>query len=448
MALVLAPNVLLRIEQARHLYVGYSGGMDSQVLLHLAKRIASQRSIPITALHIHHGLQNDADAFEKHCHKTCQAWQIPLLTENITHLSIHDSNLEAKARHARYQAFTKHITEKPGALLLLGHHMDDQWETQLFHLLRTTGLHALCGIPQYRTHKHFHILRPLLSTPKATLLRYAKKYCLSWMEDPSNLNTNFSRNRIRHTLLPLVKQDPLLIKALQHYQELAYLSNRLNLAMASMDANAKDNPTWPQTLDLQNWHRMDTKRQLNMLRFWLSRHSHQQPSLKHLKTLRKQLQLCSTDQQLQWVHDQHQVRYYQHILYWLPNPLPPPATKPICWMDLSNAIILSTGEAYRVETGLNNVLLPTKQKIIIHFNQGSKKIKFPGKKKAIKLNEWLRLQKIPPWQRPHIPIFYLNNMCIAIGNLLKDDKTQFNSNHIKIAKDNDLSQKNFNQNKE
>lgn len=405
----------MHIKQASHVYVGYSGGVDSQVLLHLAKQITEQHDIPIKALHVHHGLQKDADAFANHCRNTTQDWQISLITENITHLSVHDSNLEAKARHARYQAFTKHIKEPQGALLLLGHHADDQLETQLFHLVRKTGLHALCGMPAQRAHTHFHILRPFLSTPKAALLDYAKAHNLSWIEDPSNKHMHFSRNRIRHTLLPLVKQDPVLIRALQHYRALASLGNRLNRAMATIDANSKDNPTWPQTLSLENWQRMDDKRQLNMLRFWLSMLSHEQPPIKHLKTLRAQLQQVSSDQQLQWTHNQHQVRLYQHTLYWLPKALPTPPKKPIVWNDWSKPITLPDGKTYSLAPDPNGFALENHATISIDFFHNVTKIKCPNRAHSIKVGQWFAEHSIPPWDRNYMPLFHVDNVCISIG---------------------------------
>ena len=110
---------LEQLEAAPQILVGFSGGLDSTVLLHLlSEALPPER---VTAVHIHHGLSNNADAWQQHAKQVCQALGVRLIAESVS-INASGAGLESAARDARYGVFEKHLVE--GGLLLLGHHAD------------------------------------------------------------------------------------------------------------------------------------------------------------------------------------------------------------------------------------------------------------------------------------------------------------------------------------
>jgi len=182
--------------QGGRVFVGFSGGLDSTVLLHALNSFAPQR---LVALHVNHGLQTGSQAWEAHCRAVCEDWSIALRTSRAN-LEV-SSNIESIARRWRYDFFAQMLAT--GDLLLLGHHLDDQQETNLLHLLQGRGLY---GIPRSRPLAEGLLLRPLLELDRQALHDYAVNHDLSWCEDPSNLDLDLDRNYLRHRLLPLVKK--------------------------------------------------------------------------------------------------------------------------------------------------------------------------------------------------------------------------------------------------
>ncbi len=177
------------------IYVGFSGGLDSTVLLHALHTIAPAR---IVALHVNHGIAADSEDWQVHCARICEEWGIAL---RCTRLALDaSSNVEGVARAGRYEFFTE--TLAAGGFLLLGHHLDDQRETRLLHLLQGRGLY---GMPEARPLAGGRLLRPLLPIDRSEISRYAAEQELSWCEDLSNQDVSLDRNFLRHQLLPRIK---------------------------------------------------------------------------------------------------------------------------------------------------------------------------------------------------------------------------------------------------
>lgn len=171
--------------------VGFSGGLDSTVLLHAAAmRFPASR---LRALHVNHGLQGEARDWQRHCERVAGTLGVAI---EVLHVTVESGNVEAQARRARYAAWRE--TLQPSERLLLGHHADDQAETVLWRLL--TGRKPV-GMPKARPLGAGRLLRPLLHLRRSQLLDYAKANGLSWVEDASNADTGLDRNFIRHELM-------------------------------------------------------------------------------------------------------------------------------------------------------------------------------------------------------------------------------------------------------
>ncbi|ROO02297.1 tRNA lysidine(34) synthetase TilS [Pseudomonas moraviensis] len=202
----LPSQLLLNLEPWRnvaHWRVAFSGGLDSTVLLHLLATLAKTESLPaLSAIHIHHGLQAAADAWPQHCQAICEALDVPLHVERVTVKG--GASLERAARDARYAAFNS-LTQT-NEVLLTGQHRDDQAETLLFRLLRGAGVRGLGGMPQQRPVGKGMLVRPLLDVSRAELESYAQTHQLRWIEDPSNQDRQFSRNYLRHQIMPVLTE--------------------------------------------------------------------------------------------------------------------------------------------------------------------------------------------------------------------------------------------------
>jgi len=175
--------------------LGYSGGMDSMVLMHVLSRL----NIPFTAVHIHHGLQVQADDWLVHCRDQALALGVSFKAVHVSVSNETRRGLEDRARDARYEALW---AEVPEGCLLTAHHQRDQAETFLMRALRGAGLRGLSAMSACRPHSdHQWLLRPLLSVSYAALTDYALHHQLSWVEDPSNADVRLWRNQIRHQVL-------------------------------------------------------------------------------------------------------------------------------------------------------------------------------------------------------------------------------------------------------
>lgn len=199
--------------------VAFSGGLDSAVLLDIVAQARGGRGSPLSAIHVHHGISDHADAWAESCRAICARWDIPL---SIIHVAVpRDSRegLEAAARRLRYAAFEAH----PAEHVVLAHHANDQAETLLFNLLRGTGVRGAAGIP-ICSGSDGRYLRPLLGCSRTELERYADTHGLTWVEDESNADTGYSRNFIRHAVLPILSERfpaavENLARATEHFAE-------------------------------------------------------------------------------------------------------------------------------------------------------------------------------------------------------------------------------------
>lgn len=178
------------------LCVGLSGGRDSVVLLHAVSRLNLPG--PLMALHVHHGLSPQADAWEAHCRRLCDELGVAFSVVRVAVERGTGLGLEGAARAARYRAFAECGAET----LLLAHHQGDQAETLLFNLLRGCGVTGAAAMPIERSLGKIRLLRPLLGLAPRDLEAYASANGLVWVEDESNADTALSRNFLRHEILP------------------------------------------------------------------------------------------------------------------------------------------------------------------------------------------------------------------------------------------------------
>ena len=269
--------------------VALSGGADSCALL-LA--CAQQWPGQVRAVHVHHGLQSAADRFAARSQELCDELAIPLAVQHVNAQHAPGDSPEDAARQARYAAFQQALqTHWGGSVshLALAQHADDQAETILLALSRGAGLPGLSAMPE-RIERHGLVLhRPWLAVPGAVLREWLQSLGVAWVEDPSNADTRFTRNKIRHQLLPAFEEAfpsfrQTLARSARHAAQAQGLLNEL----AEQDLQHTGHP--PRIKDLQT---LSPARQANVLRHWL-RLSGAQVSTKQLDALRVQILACQT----------------------------------------------------------------------------------------------------------------------------------------------------------
>lgn len=260
--------------------VAFSGGLDSLVLLDITAQAYAGRPDLLSAIHVHHGISAHADAWAEACGAACAARKVPLTIVRVAVPSGSSEGLEAAARRLRYQAFAAH----PAEHVLLAHHANDQAETLLFNLLRGTGVRGAAGIPA-RSGPTGRYLRPLLACNRTELESYAKAHRLSWVEDESNADTAYSRNFIRHDVVPVLStRFPAAVENLARAAEYFAEAQGMLDEMAEMDLDPYRDFPVPVGLLAALSH----ARARNVLRYLLALRGLQAPSSVRLEEVLRQ----------------------------------------------------------------------------------------------------------------------------------------------------------------
>ena len=179
--------------------VALSGGVDSVVLLDVLQELAPVAGFLLRAAHVHHGLSPAADDWLAFCEALCTARGIPVQSARVAVDQGHSGGIEAAAREARHAA----LAQVPCDWLAFGHHADDQAETVLFRLLRGAGVHGAAAMRAVDGRR----LRPLLGIRRREILDHARTRGLRWVDDHSNADFRFARNRLRGEILPLIERS-------------------------------------------------------------------------------------------------------------------------------------------------------------------------------------------------------------------------------------------------
>ncbi|MDR2325949.1 MAG: tRNA lysidine(34) synthetase TilS [Acidovorax sp.] len=277
-------------QPALPLAVAYSGGADSSTLLHACVRRWPGQ---VYAIHVHHGLQDAADGFEAHCRATCTALQVPLTVAHVDARPAAGDSPEDAARRYRYAALTAQALkgfERPMASMALAQHADDQVETLLLALSRGAGLPGLAAMPQHWQRGGLAWHRPLLQVAGRDVRQWLLAQDLPWVEDPTNTDARYTRNRIRHQLLPALEQVfPQFRDTFARSSQHAAQAQQLLVAQAQVDLQAVGVP--PQIKAVQA---LEPERQAQLLRQWLLQSHGTTPTAAQLRELLRQISHCST----------------------------------------------------------------------------------------------------------------------------------------------------------
>jgi len=390
--------------------VAYSGGLDSHALLHLCVQCTS---LPVRAVHIHHGLQDEADQWSEHCAEVCDALQVPYKTIHVDASKRAGESPEETARKARYAALNSEL--EPGDCLLTAHHQDDQSETVLLQLFRGAGSAGLAAMPVIReTHQTFHA-RPLLGFTRDEIYAYAIENDLKWVDDPSNTDTDFDRNLLRQDIIPDIKKrwpqlgDSLSRVASQQQDVLEIIE-----AMAGVDL-ASSVTQQAHVINIAGLTRLSRARQLNVLRSWIHQCAHDAPTANVLQQVLQSVLPAVGDASPEVCWGESEIRRYQEKLYCLKR-VEHDTSEVFDWNPREKLVLKSLGVELSMEQdvlrGLKLELLDKALKV--KFRQGGEKIRPVGRKHTHSLKKLMQETGIPPWQRSRIPLIYFNDELICV----------------------------------
>ncbi|MNO52246.1 tRNA(Ile)-lysidine synthase [compost metagenome] len=392
-------------------YIAFSGGLDSTVLLHLLADYArNHASPPLRAIHVHHGLQTAADAWPAYCQTVCDNLGIEL---QVIHVQVTPgASLEQAARDARYAAFRQVLG--PGDILFTGQHRDDQAETLLFRLLRGAGLRGLAAMPGQRALGQGSLVRPLLGCSRQQLQDHAQANGLAWIEDPSNVDTQFARNYLRSEVFPLLQQ-----RWPQASQNLARAAEHLGEAQGLLDELAQDDlalagegapVAWPglDSLDLATLVALSPARQRNALQYWLSRRT-RLPDTRHWAGW-ADLRDAAVDAQPAWRLADGQLLRSHGRIWWLSGDWLQLPVGELAWADPAKPLPLP---------GNGSVCLAGAAPLHglrIAYRQGGEVLDLPGRGRR-DLKRLLNELQVPLFLRPRLPLLYQGERLLAVANL-------------------------------
>ncbi|WP_238480164.1 tRNA lysidine(34) synthetase TilS [Eikenella glucosivorans] len=376
--------------------VGFSGGVDSVVLLHVLCSLRNELPLDLSAVHVHHGLDAAADEWAAFCRELCRQWQIPLRVERVQ-VEFGRLGLEAAARAERYRCFAR----SPAHAVALAHHADDQAETMLLAALRGGGLRALAAMPALRAlNESVSLWRPLLAVSRAELVEYARAHRLPWVEDDSNADTALLRNWLRRHGLPPWQarvpnlQNQLLASVNQLQRDLALLDDYTESEHQSLyDAAGR--------FQIASWRRLSPLRRAHQLHVFARRHHLGSPSADGVQQFADTL-ANPTVPQAEWPLPHGRAVLYAGRLFAVPNawangqPFAQPAWQPALHGLPENLIRPDSGIWRTPEPG-DTLPLPH------------------GRKKVGRL---LQEKKVPPFMRALWPLWASEQHgCLAAANL-------------------------------
>ncbi len=249
--------------------VAASGGLDSTALLHCTARQAAGLGLQLHALHVHHGLHPDADAWAQHVAAQCRRWGgIGFHLHRIGGAPAAGDSIEAWARRERYRALAQMAQAAGCSLVLLAHHRRDQAETVLLQALRGAGPAGLAAMPKQADRQGLTWARPWLNEPRERIAAYAARWRLRYVEDPANADPRYARSRLRGAWWPaLLQAFPDAETSLAQVARRAHEARQLADEVARSDlAPLADE----RGLRVAAWRQLSAPRQANVLRHWLA----------------------------------------------------------------------------------------------------------------------------------------------------------------------------------
>ncbi len=394
---------------------GLSGGVDSVVLLDVLAKLAKRMGFELEALHVNHQLSPNAASWARVCRALCRARGVRCRVVKVD--VVRGNSVERAARDARYRALRGTRADH----IVLAHNRDDQAETVLLQLLRGAGVKGLAAMAEAREDVSPSLLRPLLDMTRSEIERYAKRRKLEWIEDESNLETRYTRNWLRHDVLPLIEARvpayrETLARAAQNVGEAAALLDDL----AHIDAR---------TAADEGSFRVDAVRELspararNLLRFAIAAGGWRMPDARRLDEALRQVLQARRDASVAVSLGECELRRHRGGMYLLPARGASAPAAAITWHGEREIALPHAGGvltmARRRGDGLSAARLADAP-ITIRARQGGERLQSEANRPRRTVKNLLQEARLPPWQRERLPFIYCGEVLACIPGVAVD----------------------------
>lgn len=407
------------------LVLGLSGGIDSVAMLH-ALQHPHFSVYELSCVHVHHGLSPHADAWADFCAQLCAGFKLSLTLHRVT-VNRHDpAGIEGAARTARRQVFAQLDAE----FVLTAHHQNDQAETLLLQLLRGAGPKGLAAMAESQHHSGWQALqlRPWLQVTRAQIEQYAQQHALAWIDDESNSDTAYSRNYLRHTLMPLLTHRfPAVVPTLARSAALQAEASELLQELANVDALQCVSGN---RLDCPSLAKLTVPRARNLLRWFIAQHGLRMTSERRLDEGLRQLLHAAHDARVRVaIHPGTELRRYRGGAYLVPvracakqaavrwQGEPTLRLEQAAWDITLNAVC---------GAGLSLVRLNAAH-VELGVRRGGERMRLTKNGVHRSLKNLLQEAALPPWRRACVPLLWCD------GQLAWADGIGFDADYLATA---------------
>ncbi|MBI3479192.1 MAG: tRNA lysidine(34) synthetase TilS [Nitrosomonadales bacterium] len=426
--------------------VGLSGGVDSVALLHILHKLAPRFSWQLSALHVHHGISPNADAWSDFCAELCARLYISLHIERVDISPLRGHGIEAAARKLRRAAFAAQACD----FVAVAHHADDQAETLLLQLLRGAGVRGASAMPVLGQSNgpvlitgdlparglsrmasssssqsngpglaersgSVPMVRPLLHCTRQEIVDYALAHQLRWIEDESNASDSYPRNFLRHRVLPLLGERfpayrNTLARSAQHFAEASLLLDELAQQDAAKQAEGE-------TLDIAVLQALSQPRAKNLLRYFLHSRGASMPQAVQMDDMLQQLCNARADAIVCIAYGDWQVRRYQgkvHVWHALGDfdpslMLPWSGETGLHWPALNTRLHFKHTRG----AGINLEKL-RRGPVTLRLRNGGEALRPHAHGATRKLKNLLQEHRVPPWLRDRLPLLYCGDELVCV----------------------------------
>jgi tRNA(Ile)-lysidine synthase len=409
----------------KRVLLGYSGGVDSHVLLYELTRVAPLHRITIVALHGNHQILPKSNQWEQHCRQICRKFGVQFRSHRLPVDFSREGGRENVLREARY-AWFKSVMSK-GDVLATAHHLDDQVETVLFRLFRGSGVRGLAGISPVRKWGQGELYRPFRDLWRSDIIEFAERHHLEWVEDGSNRDESLDRNFIRGQLMPILRSrwpgSPATIaRASRHLAATEVLLEQIG---------SEDLGRWHLSADecqFTNFGKirvsrlmgLSPERAANLLRCWGRRAAHESPGSGQLFELLRQLERSNGAMKARLVWKSAEFRRYRNCLYLLPaqaDPMPYVARFQMAEPLLDLPVV---GARLRLRRGIGQGIRASGTNIRgIEVRWYTQKIglRLSREGRTRTLRNLFQELGVPPWERWRLPVLCIDDSVVYVPGI-------------------------------
>lgn len=404
------------VQPGDRVVLGLSGGVDSIVLLDVLGRLTSRLRFELQALHVNHQISANAAGWARACVKACRERGIACRVVKVKVDA--GASLERGAREARYAALSRARAE----YIALAHNKDDQAETILLQLFRGAGVRGLAGMPAVRPHKSAQkIIRPLLDVTRAEIERYARRRKLEWVEDESNADPRYTRNWLRHEVLPKVAvripaYREILARAAQNFGEAAALLDELAFIDAGLAVQDEG-------IGIDALHKLSVSRAKNLLRFLIASRGYAMPDAERLSEGLRQALGARGDAKVSVDFGACVLRRHRGFIRLVPSQAPLVAGRNVTWLGQREIALPQLGGVLRMTRGQGaglSVARLASETVTVRARQGGERLQPDPKRPRRTVKNLLQEVRMPAWERERLPFIYCGEALACVPGVAID----------------------------